>query len=260
MHSDFLKGNTLLLCVMTMMLSNVCFAIPHDSFMQLRQQNWHEIFYDPGNEDWRTRWFLDGTKAIVKNDPEKMQLDTKNDAFAVLWTQESFEGDLKIEYDFLRADNYPHGVNIIYIEATGKNKNGYDEDIFTWREKRKNAYMSDYFAYMNTYHISYATDGNDYVRGRRYTPNKGIIDKLKLWGTAIEGGLQNTKLFGDKQWVHITVIKQEKDLYVEFKHPDKSLFSHLHNADKAGVKKGRIGLRLMPKRLSYFKNISVSTR
>lgn len=82
---------------------------------------------------------------------------------------------------------------------------------------------------------------------------------MKLWGTTIEGGLKHTELFNDKQWIHITIIKQEKDLYIEFQHPNKTLVSHFHNADKPGIIDGRVGLRLMPKRLSYYKNIRIST-
>jgi hypothetical protein len=229
------------------------------NFQSYYYQNWQEVFYDPGNEDWHTRWFLDGTKAKVSNDQQKMTIDTTKNVFAVLWTKEEFKGDLKIEYDFLRQDDYPHGVNIIYIQATGSGKSGYDKDISKWSDKRKNAYMSDYYAHMHTYHISYATDGDDYIRGRRYMPNQLLPDPAKLWWTAIKGETKHAGIFADQQWIHVTIIKHEKELFVSFQHPNKNIELHMENTDKPGITEGRIGLRLMPKRLSYFKNISIST-
>ncbi|MCB9247654.1 MAG: hypothetical protein H6613_03530 [Ignavibacteriales bacterium] len=40
----------------------------------------------------------------------------------VLWTKQSFSGDVKIEYDYTRIDTSNIGVNIIYILATGSGK------------------------------------------------------------------------------------------------------------------------------------------
>lgn len=229
-----------------------------DKSISLYHQNWHEVFFDPGFRDWHERWFLDGNKAHVYNDEEKMILETGNKAYAVLWTKESFKGSLKIEYDFLCADSYKQGVNILYIEATGQDKKGYSKDILKWADKRKNAYMSDYYAHMHTYHLSYATGENDYIRGRRYLPDQWLPDAMKLWGTAIKGELAHAGIFDDKSWIHVTVIKRQKSLLVEFRHPQKTINLELINDDKPEISEGRVGLRLMPKRLSYFKNISIS--
>jgi len=184
-----------------------------------------------------------------------MTIDTAR-GFAVLWTKQSFEGDLRIEYDFKRVDAKHRGVNIIYIQATGDGQKGCVEDISPWSDRRKLAAMSDYFMNMHTYHVSYATDKSDYIRGRRYLPlaNKG------LGGTALSGEHTKVGLFGDKKWIHITLIKQSKQLWMEFKHPDKTLLCQFQNKDKPGIDKGRIGLRLMPGRMSQFKNFRVMSK
>ena len=136
-----------------------------------------------------------------------MTIDTTN-GYAVLWTKQSFEGDLRIEYDFRRVDQYNKGVNIIYIQATGDGQNGFVEDISKWSNKRNLAAMSDYFMNMHTYHISYAAYPKDYIRGRRYLPN----ENKRLKGTELTGSFFNTGLFEDQQWMHITIIKQAMDL------------------------------------------------
>jgi len=46
---------------------------------------------------------------------------------------------------------------------------------------------------------------------------------------------------------------------MEIRHPKKTQLFHLKNEDKPPIQKGRVGLRLMPGRLSQFKNFKVST-
>ena len=55
----------------------------------------------------------------------------------VLWTKESFEGDLKIDYEYTRLDEATRCVTILYIEATGSGKGPYVKDISRWNELRK---------------------------------------------------------------------------------------------------------------------------
>ena len=212
-------------------------------FEDLKSKKWNEAFSDACTGEWKDKWFLDGFKAKVSNDAECMTIDTA-DGYAVLWTQLSFEGDVRIEYDFKRVDESKPGVNILYIQATGDGQKGCEEDITKWSGQRKTAAMSDYFQNMHTYHVSYATDRNDYIRGRRYLPlaNKG------LRGTEISGEKNKVGIFDDHQWMHITVIKRSKDFWMEFKHPDKTLLCYFQNKDKSAIEKGRVGLRLMPGR------------
>jgi hypothetical protein len=223
-------------------------------FDELRSKGWNEAFADTCTDNWQTQWFLDGVKAKISNDEEAMTIDTAG-GYAVLWTKPSFKGDLRIEYDFKRVDENHKGVNILYIQATGDGENGCVEDISLWSDRRKKAAMSDYFLNMHTYHVSYATDRNDYIRGRRYLPlaNKG------LGRTALSGEQTKVGLFDDKKWIHVTVIKQSKDVWMEFKHPDKRRLCHFHNKDKPAIENGRIGLRLMPGRKSQFRNFRIST-
>ncbi len=230
-------------------------------FESLKSKSWTEVFNDPCNAKWQDKWFLDGDKAKVTNNNEHMAIDTAK-GYAVLWTKDSFEGDIRIEYDFLKADSNNKGVNIIYIQATGDGQKGHVEDITKWSARRKTAAMSDYFMNMHTYHVSYAAFGNkknieykDYVRGRRYLPeaNKGMRN------TVMKGEYKDTGLFVDKKWVHVTIIKKAKEFWMEFKHPDKTLLCHFVNVSNPPIEKGRIGLRLMPGRLSHFKNFKVMT-
>jgi hypothetical protein len=222
-------------------------------FDQARTGAWLEIFTDPGTKLWREQWFLDGIHARVGNDAEKMTINTAG-GYAVLWTKREFSGDLKIEYDFRRADDYrKQGVNIIYLQARGDGQNGHVPDITRWSERRSLAAMSDYFRNMHTYHISYATAGNDYIRARRYLP----LTNQGLKGTQLDGEYTEVGLFGDKEWIHVTIIKHARELWAEFRHPDQTLLCHFRNADKPGIDRGRIGLRLMPKRESHFRNIRI---
>jgi len=63
---------------------------------------WAEVFSDSCTADWKEKWFLDGEVGTVTNSPEGMTLtagpEFRNDAHhMVLWTKDSFEGDLKID-------------------------------------------------------------------------------------------------------------------------------------------------------------------
>jgi hypothetical protein len=84
-------------------------------------------FSDPCTEDWEDNWFLDGNIATVENTENGMNFKAgpvnRNDAHhAVLWTKESFSGDVKIEYNYTRTDSQTVNVNILYIQATGTGK------------------------------------------------------------------------------------------------------------------------------------------
>lgn len=224
------------------------------SFDALCARQWNNVFTDTCTGEWSARWFLDGDKAKVTTDEKAMTIDTTH-GYAVLWTKQEFRGDLRIEYDFQRVDKKDKGVNIIYIQATGDGQKGHVKDITRWADRRTKAAMSDYFQNMHTYHISYAAFPKDYVRGRRYLPesNKG------LKGTKLRGEYTKTGYFNDQEWIHVTIVKQAKVLWMEFKHPTpgKTLLCRFTNDDKPAIEEGRIGLRLMPSRKSRFKNFKV---
>ena len=82
---------------------------------------------DTGTGDWKQRWFLDGECGTVKNSAKGMELTAgsefgNNAHHMVLWTKESFEGDLKIDYEYTRLDEATRCVTILCIEATGSGK------------------------------------------------------------------------------------------------------------------------------------------
>ena len=249
----------ILLFCSILFINGFLFAADKEEFKKLNGLNWQTSFDDKcSNSEWKDKWFLDGEKAKVSNSSEAMTIDT-SEGYAVLWTKKEFTGDVKIEYEFKRADEFfGQAVNIIYIQATGDGQEGYDKDISKWSDKRKTAAMSDYFLNMHTYHISYAAyskkgKSSEYIRARRYLP----VGNNRLKGTKLSGEYTMTNLFEDKQWVKVTIIKKDKDIFVEFKHPNKTLLCHFKNEDKDPITEGRIGLRLMPNRLSHFKNFKV---
>ena len=62
-------------------------------FQRIQTQTWKEVFTDECVGDWKKLWFLDGVKAKVTNSDEAMTIDTTN-GYAVLWTKQSFEGEI----------------------------------------------------------------------------------------------------------------------------------------------------------------------
>jgi acetyl esterase/lipase len=235
------------------------------SYEKADKGKWKEIFSDDCTENWKKLWFLDGEVGTVKNGKDGMTLSAgpefKNDTHhMVLWTKESFEGDLKIEYDYTRLDDATKCVNILYIQATGSGKGPYAKDISKWNELRKVPSMNKYFNNMNTYHISYAAFPNrgknrkQYIRGRRYMPHKS-----GLGGSDLEPEYFPDGLFDKGVKHHITVIKKEKDLFMRVENPDQTYFCHMKNTKLPGITEGRIGLRHMYTRSAVYRNFVIST-
>jgi len=235
------------------------------AFKQASSGTWKEAFVDSCSGDWKKRWFLDGEIGTVKTDVEGMTLtagpEFKNDAHhMVLWTKESFQGDLKIEYDYTRIDKEKQCVTILYIQATGSGKGQYAKDITQWNNLRKVPSMSTYFNHMDTYHISYAAFPNSgkertsYIRGRRYMP-----EKQGLKGTDLEPDYYPKGLFATGVKHHITVIKKDHDLFMCVENPDLVYYCRMANPKLPVITEGRIGLRHMFTRSATYKNIRIST-
>lgn len=234
------------------------------AFEQASSVNWQEIFADKGTGSWKEKWFLDGEVGKVSNSPEGMTLtagsEFKNEAHhMVLWTKQEFAGDLKIEYDYTRLDEENRCVTILYIQATGSGKGKFAKDIATWNELRKVPDMRIYYDNMHTYHLSYAAFENSvkektsYIRGRRYMPH---LTGLK--GTELTPDYHSVKLFATSVKHHITIIKQDRDLYVRIQNPNEVRYCHLHNAKLPIITEGRIGLRHMFTRSARYGNFRVS--
>lgn len=232
------------------------------AFETADHDHWKPVFNDPCTGDWTERWFLDGEVGKVTTSDEGMQLtagpEYRNDAHhMVLWTNDSFEGDLKIEYDYTRLDEVEHrSVTILYIQATGSGKGPYVQDISKWNELRKVPSMRTYFNHMNAYHISYAADPGEtpYIRGRRYMP-----EKQGLKGTGLEPDYYPKGLFDPGVPHHITVIKHKDALFMRVKNPDQTYYCHMTNPDLPPITEGRIGLRHMFTRSAVYKNFRIST-
>ena len=181
----------------------------------------------------------------------------RNDAHhTVLWTKNSFGGDLKIEYEYTRLDKAPNCVTILYIQATGSGNGPYAKDITKWNALRKVPAMSMYFDHMNTYHISYAANPGTkeaYIRGRRYMP-----ERQGLKGTALKPDYSNPELFATGVKHLVTVIKEDRDLHMRVENPDQIVYCHMTNPDLPVITEGRIGLRHMFTRSARYANFRVS--
>lgn len=233
------------------------------AFAGADERPWREVFFDPGSGRWSDRWFLDGEVGTVTNGPKGMTLtagpEARNDAHhLVLWTKESFKGDLKIEFEYTRLDHATQYVNILYIQATGSGAGPFVSDIEVWRDLRRVPAMRAYFDHMHTYHLSYATfpdaeNPRSYIRGRRYLP-----EQAGLSGTELEPDYFPVGLFQTGVPHQITVIKQDRDLFVRVVNAEQKYHCHLFNARRPIITEGRVGLRHMFTRSARYANFRVS--
>jgi hypothetical protein len=222
------------------------------------------LFEDSGTEDWTQKWFLDGERAQLDNTPMGMYYsagpEPKNDTcHAVLWTQQTFSGDILIAFDYTRVDYARNGfVNILYFHATGKGGEDFPEDISLWNDKRRVPSMRTYYQNMNAYHISFATsrDDKDYIRLRRYDPAK----RSKLAGSEILPDTFNTGLFKPFHTYHIEVARygNQIEMHVLNKNDmNDSLTLRWDTSIEPPFDHGRIGLRHMYTRASVYKDFKV---
>ncbi len=181
---------------------------------------------------------------------------------AVLWTKQSFEDDVKIEYEYTRLDSsLAVAVNILYIQATGSGEGPFEADIRRWADQRTVPAMRMYFDHMHTYAISYAAFGkakdhpdNDYIRARRYLPEASGLD-----GTALEPLYTRTGLFKTGVPHRITVIKRGRTLTMDIRGPNKTLLCRWENTVLPPITEGRIGLRHMATRGARYRDFRIST-
>jgi len=217
------------------------------------------LFFDDCTQDWTKNWILDGKVGYVENSKDGMALyagpEIKNDAHhVVLWTKQSFYGDLLIEYDYTRLDSRDGQVNIIYIQATGSGEGEYSKDIFEWNELRVVPSMRSYYNNMNVLHISYAalSEVEDYIRARRYRPDFNN----KMVGTDL-GSQYKTGFFDTGIKHHITIIKKGFDLYMKVSNDQQTTLYKWNYKDHPEIVEGPIGLRHMFSRSSMYKNFTV---
>ncbi len=239
-----------------------------DRFREEASRDWQEVFFDSGSGDWQESWYLDGLKATVSNSDEGMNFSAgpvprENASHAVLWTKQSFSGDLKIEYEYTRTDQANQYVNILYIQATGSEEEGYPKDIAEWADRRTVPAMSIYWGNMHIYHISYAayggepvTDDYDYIRARRYRPD--LTPKKN--GPILEpDAFERTGLFAPGVPHQITVIKKDKEIFMMIRNAGREYLCHWVNTEHPAITEGPIGLRHMWTRSARYRNFKVSS-
>jgi len=223
------------------------------------------IFSDDFRDNWSNQWMLDGEKASLESGNGSLKFLAgpvpQHDAHhAVLWTKKIFEGNIRIEFDYIRIDTVSRFVNIIYLFASGSGSGVYKQDISVWGELRKTPAMKMYFEHMNAYHISFAafdvdnTDPeNDYVRARRYLPERG----KGLTGTELLPDYLKTRLFKPNIKHHITIIRKENTIWMKISANGIEKIFNWDTEMLPSISSGRIGLRLMGSRASVFSNFNV---
>lgn len=222
------------------------------------------LFEYKGSENWQSKWMLDGERSKIINSEAGMELiagpEAKNDTcHTVLWTRQSFTGDICIEYEYTRTDSTNKFVNIIYFLATGEGSPEYPSDIALWNDKRVVPHMRTYFRHMNTYHISYAAlsenGKEDYIRLRRYDPEKKGLKGTDIPEDYFPKGLFNTDVgyqirilkFGDQIEMH---IQNKKEV-------SQKLICKWDISAYPKCESGRIGLRHMYTRSARYKDLKV---
>jgi len=235
------------------------------AFEELKNLKWKKVFEDNFKSSCQKNWFLDGEKAQLKTSKNGLLFKAgptpASDAdHSVLWTKQSFDGDIRIEFDFTKKDEATKFVNIIYLFAEGSGVGEYHKDITKWNELRKIPAMKTYFEHINAYHISFAAYENDnniptedYIRARRYLPERG----KGLSGTDLKPDYLRTGLFKTNEKYHITIIRKGDDIFMKTQNADKEYLCHWKTNEFPPLNSGRIGLRLMGSRVSEFGNFKV---
>jgi len=228
--------------------------------------DWQLAFSDSGTEDWTDGWFLEGDKATITNTPDGMVLSAgpvpgENASHAVLWTQRSFVGDVKVEYTYTRLDTLTSAtaVNILYLQATGLGTEDAPRDIASSTRQRAVPTMSKYYLGMNALHVSYATTGPrraHYVSARRY-PASSIPD---FPSTQILPVYEDVDLFEPGVPTHITAVKDGERLSFKVEGEGRTRTFSWDTTVFPPVEAGRIGFRHMWTRSAQYRDIRIYVR
>jgi hypothetical protein len=248
--------------------ANAQVSAQEEDFIQINKQaNWKLKFSDKGKSNYQNNWFLDGLKAKITNSNKGLlfsagQVEGNDADHAVLWTKQSFAGDIKITYEFTKIDHNQDWVNIIYIHATGIGVKPFDEDISKWNNLRTIPAMSTYFKNMNALHVSYAAfdkelpRGQDYIRVRKYPIAKGANFNQT---TEIPPAFFDTQLFKTGIKYQLTLIKKGNQFYFQVKGDNEDKVYNWDISSAANITEGRVGLRHMYTRSSLYKNFKIYT-
>lgn len=229
-----------------------------------RTETWKLVFDDSGSADWTDKWFLEGGKASVKNTPDGMRfsagLEPLDDAsHAVLWTSQSFTGDVRIEYRYTRLDTIMSvdAVTILYIHATGLGTVESPTDIARSSWRRSVPAMTEYYLHMNALQISYATTGprrSDYVSARQYPAES---QESFPTATQIPPVYQDVGLFEVGETYRVTAVKEENRLSFAVENEDGIRKFEWNTAGFPSLSSGRIGLRHMWARSALYSDFKV---
>ena len=234
------------------------------TFERLDGRAWQTVFCDRGDGDWRQRWFMDGRRGSVQNTPEGMVFSAgpvagDHASHAVLWTNESFDGDLRIQFAFTRLDTIFRFVNILYIQATGTDDGVYGEDIAAWRHLREIPLMSSYYDLMRLLHVSFAAHdmdnqdpAADYIRVRRYPCIAGGFDE-----TEVPPDVLRTGLFAPGVEHQMTFIKTRDVLAMDIRCSDVRRTFAWDLSGREAVTHGRVGIRQMWTRCSRYRDFTI---
>lgn len=265
-----MQSNLSKILLFLILIGRLNFAAGQDNsvdqrFLELMNADWQEHFSDLMTIDWKKNWFLDGEQASISHSENGMDYWAGPTAWddashAVLWTKESFSGDLLIRFNYTRLDTTIRFVNIIFIQATGSGEDGFDHDITQWNDYRRVPTMAYYFRNMHTYHISYAAFGTqnsdpeeDYVRARRYLPSLG-----GLRGSGLEPDYSRTGLFETGIPHQITIIKKDDELFMHVANNEQERLFYWKNDQLPPILEGRIGLRHMYTRGARYSDFRIS--
>lgn len=248
----------------TKLLTSLLALLSCSAMADKSDDGWDTVFSDPGAGVWQTHWFVEGLKATVEYDNESLvftagPVPMEPASHAVLWTKQSFSGDIRIEYDYTRLEYMTEApsVNILYIQATGLGTDESPTDIYLSTQQREVPWMKSYFLNMNVLHISYATTGpkrSHYVASRRYPAED---DKSFMQGTMLQPVYENVDLFKVGETYHITALKEGKRLTFTAEREGKTHTFEWDTSAFPPVTEGRIGLRHMWARSSRYQNFRV---
>jgi hypothetical protein len=211
----------------------------------------------------RLKWVIDGHRADIRNTPEGMiftagPVQGDNSCHAVLWSKQSFAGDMKVEFDFTRLDTVNRYVNILYFHAQGIGGNC-PEDIHSWSDKRSIPFMKTYFQKMNLLHISYAAFGNNnddddnYLRVRRYPVTKERTFKQ----IEVEPTIEKTGFFQAGILHKMCFVKTKDKLALRIKTEDSALYHVWDTTEVAPPESGSLGIRHMWTKCSRYKDVKI---
>lgn len=260
-----MKSNLFFVIIAVLLIAFGCKKEEPTDFEGLNSlKSWKLQFSDDCTANWQANWFKDGLISTVEQDERGMNLIAgpvnRDDAHhTVLWTKQSFKGDIKLEYNFTRTDTQIVNVNILYIQAQGIGTEGRDKDISLWNDYREVPTMSKYYYNMNALHISYAAfemvnddPEADYIRIRKYPAQEG-----KFADTEIPPSYDKTGLFLPGKTYKITVIKTKSKLFFNVKGEKENKLFSWDLAENQSPEEGRIGLRHMFTRSARYSDFKV---